>query len=176
MKSKIYFFLLIHSAIITFSCSSDNEINYKSDFEISKTVWKSFKKSSDNSYQYTVVGQSWTGTAWITTIKVKDGIISNRHFKYTSPESTIDYVPQEEREWAENYNEINSHSLSPAAEAITLDEVYLKAETEWLINRKNTTTYFKAENNGLISYCGYVEDNCEDDCFIGIKIENISPL
>lgn len=176
MKAKIYFIVLFLSTIITYSCSTDSEIEHRDELEISKTIWKSFKQSNNNSYKYIVKAESWTGTAWITTITVKDGEISKRHFKYTSPEGTIDYVPEEDREWTETFNEINTHVTSPAAAAITLDEVYLKAEREWLINRKNTTTYFKAENNGLISYCGYVEDGCTDDCFIGIKIENISPI
>lgn len=177
MKSKIYFIVLLFlSTIITFSCSSDNEIDHQDDLEISQALWKSFKKSHNNSYEYVVTKASWSGTAWITTITVKEGIVAKRHFKYTSPENTIDYVPQEDQEWTENFNEINSHPSSPAADAITIDEVYFKAENDWLINRNNATTYFEAENNGIISYCGYVEDDCEDDCFIGIKIESINPL
>ncbi|QED37360.1 hypothetical protein FK178_06340 [Antarcticibacterium arcticum] len=176
MKTKIYFIVLILSSILTYSCSTEAEIDHRDELEISKTHWKSFKQTNNNSYKYIVRAESWTGTAWVTTITVKDGEISNRHFKYVSSEETIGYVPEEDREWTESYNEINTHATSPTADAITLDEVYLNAENDWLINRRNTTTYFKAENNGLISLCGYVEDNCMDDCFIGIKIQNISPI
>lgn len=176
MKSMFYFLGIFLSIIMTFSCSSDKDINYQEELKISKALWETFKKSYDNSYKYTVTRESWTGEAWETTITVKGGVVSERHFKYTSPDSSIDYVPQEDREWTENFNELGSHSNSSAADPITLDEVYLKAEKDWLINRENTTIYFKTENNGLISYCGYVKNDCGDDCFIGIIIENISPL
>ena len=176
MKSIFYFIGIFLSIFITFSCSSDKEINYQEELKISKALWESFKKSNDNSYKYTVTRASWTGETWETTITVKGGVVSGRQFKYTSPDSSIDYVPQEDREWTENFNELGSHSNSSAADPITLDEIYLKAEKDWLINRKNTTSYLRTENNGIISYCGYVENDCEDDCFIGIIIENISPL
>ena len=56
---------------------------------------------------------------------------------------------------------------------LTFDQIYEKARTEWLVKRENATTYFEAENNGLISKCGYVDDGCQDDCFIGIQISSI---
>ena len=44
------------------------------------------------------------------------------------------------------------------------------------VERNNVTTYLETKNNGMISTCGYVENNCADDCFIGIHINNISLL
>jgi hypothetical protein len=34
--------------------------------------------------------------------------------------------------------------------------------------------YFEAETDGLLSSCGYVEDGCQDDCFVGIHIAGIT--
>ena len=79
-------------------------------------------------------------------------------------------------EWTENENEINSHTNSGASYALTLDQVYEKARTEWLIKRKDATVYFEANNNGLISSCGYVPDGCMDDCFRGITISSVGLL
>jgi hypothetical protein len=112
---------------------------------------------------------SWAGFATRTTITVEKGKIVERHFKYTTvPTSTT--IPPTALEWTENENEINNHPESPA---LTLDEVYDKARNEWLLKRKSAKTYFEAKNNGLISSCGYVEDGCQDDCFIGIYIDSI---
>jgi hypothetical protein len=77
--------------------------------------------------------------------------------------------------WTENENEINTHREMAAA-AITLDEVYEKARTEWLIKRKDVNVYFETKNNGMISSCGYVNKGCMDDCFNGIRIAYIQPL
>ncbi|MBA6153817.1 hypothetical protein [Gelidibacter maritimus] len=79
-------------------------------------------------------------------------------------------------EWTENENELNSHESSIAADALTLDQIYNKAETDWLIKRKNSTSYFESKNNGLISTCGYVEKDCMDDCLVGITIKSINVL
>ncbi|NHE56867.1 hypothetical protein G9Q97_08585 [Cyclobacterium sp. GBPx2] len=157
-----------------FSCVS-NVLEHQNDFEISENAWMDFKKSSDNSYTYTVVFGSWVGFSWETTLTVIDGSISKRHFKYTTlPEDLSEAIPEEELEWTENETELGSHQNG--AEPMTLDEVYTKAQLEWLVERENAITYFERENNGMISTCGYVENNCVDDCFTGIKIARIEAL
>jgi hypothetical protein len=118
-------------------------------------------------------GSVFTTYGWETTITVSNGIIIQRDFTYTgNPEN----IPEDKLEWTENENEINSHEYSSAADALTLDEIYNKAEQEWLIKRKNATSYFESENNRLISTCGYVENGCMDDCFVGITIKSIEAL
>ena len=59
---------------------------------------------------------------------------------------------------------------------LTFDHIYEKARSEWLIKRENAKTYFEANNNGLISSGGYVEEGCQDDCFIGINIAFVEEL
>ncbi len=169
---KTIFTLFIFSILLLTSCSSDEDINYSKDFEKSKKTWLKFKEDFGNSYEYVVQGGSGlTSYGWKTTIKVVEGKIIQRHFKYIG---NTDGIPKEELlEWTENETEINSHKQG--AGALTLDEIYEKAEKEWLVKRKNTTTYFEAKNDGLISSCGYVEEGCMDDCFIGIRIASIAP-
>ena len=115
---------------------------------------------------------SWTGTSSETTITVSNGKVTKREFRYTVTKYLPDNFPKEELEWVENENELNTRAHSGAA-ALTLDEIYTKAKSEWLIKRENAKTYFEAKNNGLISSCGYVEDGCADDCFNGIRISYI---
>lgn len=174
MKNKIYLiaFLLIGSLVI--SCSSDDDFNYQNDFEKSHKVWLNFKDLSADSYKYTVIGSSWVGFSWETTITVSDGKIIQRHFKYITPDDLGD-IPEEEVEWIETGQEVGSHQ-NQAAEALTLDDIYAKAKNDWLIKRKNAKTYFETGNNGIISTCGYVINGCMDDCFIGIHIKNIKSL
>ncbi|MDT0677891.1 hypothetical protein [Autumnicola musiva] len=173
MKLKNFLIVLALIGNIFYSCDSD-DLEYQNEFEASKNVWLEFKESSGNSYQYTVVNGSWVGFSWETTITVESGEIIQRHFEYTSTEGLSEDIPESELQWTEAETEIGTHHNG--AEPMTIDEIYNKAEQEWLIERGNATIYFENENNGIISNCGYVEDNCADDCFIGITIDSIKPL
>ncbi|GGW34686.1 hypothetical protein [Arenibacter certesii] len=172
MKIIFYSIVFVILGSIITSCDKD-DINHQNDFEKSVNAWLDFKEKSNNSYEYVVQGTSWTGLRWETTIQVAEGTTIQRHFKYTSTEGLTADIPEEELEWTENGSGINSRTNTIAAQALTLDEIYEKAKKEWLIDRKNTKTFFEAENDGLISSCGYVENGCMDDCFVGISLKNI---
>lgn len=174
MKTKIYLIALVLINSLMFSCSSDDELNYQNDFQKSEKAWLDFKESSNNSYKYVVSsGVLFLAYGWETTITVSNGKVIQRHFKYTgNTENIPDSIPLE---WTEEENQINTHENSPADEALTLDQIYSKAEKEWLIKRKNVSVYFESKNNGLISTCGYVPKGCMDDCFFGIRIKSIQP-
>jgi len=169
MRTKLPALLLILMAFIT-SCT---KIEYKSDFDKSYDAWISFKSSSGNSYQYMVSSSSWTGIRTETIITVDQGKVVQRDFKLLQnpQDGTPNYKVLEQ--WTEDKGSLNTHSQSAAAEVITLDEIYQKAKTEWLLKRANSTVYLETNNDGMISTCGYVEDGCQDDCFRGIKIDFI---
>lgn len=170
MKNQFYFIALLVINSFLFSCSSDEDSNYQNDLAKSEKAWLSFKTSSNNSYQYVVTGGSVFSTnGWETTITVSNGVIIQRDFKYTDDQQNV-------QDWTENENEINSHENSLAASAVTLDDIYDKAKKEWLIKRHNAKIYFESKNNELLSKCGYVENGCMDDCFIGITIKKIERL
>lgn len=175
MKNKIYFIALVLISSLISSCESDNDSAFQNDFEKSSKALSDFKKTTNNSYQYTVTGVSWSGPAWETTISVSSGKVIQRHFKYTNTQGLENNIPQEELEWTESGNEIGSHKNNGAA-TFTLDQIYDKARLEWLPKRDNAETYFETKNNGLISTCGYVENGCQDDCFVGIHIKIIQSL
>jgi hypothetical protein len=173
MKNKIYLIVLLLIGGLISSCESDNDD--QNEFQNSKKTLSDFKKSTNNTYKYIVTGMTWVGPAWETTIIVSNGKVIQRHFRYTNTQGLGNDIPTEELEWTENGSEIGSHK-NIAATALTLDEIYIKAEQEWLIKRDNAEIYFETKNNGLISTCGYAENNCQDDCFIGIHIKSIEPL
>jgi len=173
MKFGIYFLSLLMIGLMS-SCEK-SDIDFEDDFEKSEKAWKAFKSASGNSYKYVVRFSSWTGTSSETTVTVLNGKITKREFRYTETKYLPENFPKEELEWVENENEINTR-VNSGATALTLDEVYRKAKSEWLIKRDNAKTYFEAKNDGLISTCGYVEDGCMDDCFNGIRISYIGAV
>ncbi|MET4137699.1 hypothetical protein [Pedobacter sp. UYP1] len=166
--------LLFMFLTITVFISCKKSIDHKNDFDRSHDSWMSFKKSSYNSYNYKVSSESWTGTSAETLITVKDGKVTNRSYVYKIPGEKQGSQPVVKEEWQEDQGKLNTHSAG--APTLTLDDVYQKAKTEWLLKRKDAETYFEAKNNGMISTCGYVNNGCQDDCFNGIKIISILKL
>lgn len=157
MKSKICIFVLLLMGILLSSCEK-RDIDFENEYEKSHKIWLTFKALSGNTYNYVVTGASWVGIAWETKITVSNGIVTQREFRFTSINGLEENFTEEDLAWIEYENEINSHENSVAAAPLTLDEVYENAKNEWLIKRKNAKTYFEANNEGLISTCGYVED------------------
>lgn len=175
MKVTRYFFTLLFIGALLTSCEKEG-LNYQNDYEKSYKEWLSFKETSGNSYRYMVTGSSWVGSASQTVITVTNGKVTQRQFKYISVPG-LSNVPPDAMEWTEKENEINTNAYSGAAASpLTLDQIYDIARSEWLIKRDNAKAYFEKSNNGLISSCGYVEDGCMDDCFMGIRIAYIVSL
>ncbi|MGO3708112.1 MAG: hypothetical protein ACTJGD_08160 [Mesonia hippocampi] len=170
MKTILYLTSIIILSSLVLACAPTN-ISYQKEYNTSAKTWESFKKNTENSYQYTVSNSSWTGITQQTTISVKKGKVIQREFKQSHPQSSL---KENNISWIENEQEINTHKN--AAEAITLDEVYKKAKKIWLAKKDGAKIYFETKNNGIISTCGYVEPNCADDCFKGIRITKIKPL
>ncbi|MEH6308473.1 hypothetical protein RYH73_22645 [Olivibacter sp. CPCC 100613] len=175
-------------------------MEYENDYEQSYKAWLDFKESSNNSYRYIVSGYTWTGTHWETMLTIQNGEVTERafHFKnfdtvlmpadgwdLATAQQVVDTlmahgvhlegtIKAEEflkkLSWIESKQELNNTTDSPAAATLTLDQVYELAKNDWLRRRDNAKASFEAENNGIISSCGYWEDGCMDDCFRGIRI------
>ena len=173
MKVNHYFFFFLLIGTLLTSCKK-SDIAYENDFERSYKSWVSFKATSNNSYRYMIRSSSWTGYSTETIITIKDGKAIQRSYVA----KTVVNHPKNEvtinEEWAEDENNLNTHTNGFAT--VTLDEIYHKAKTDWLLKRKNAKTYLETNNNGMISSCGYVEDGCQDDCFEGISIVFIEKL
>lgn len=160
--------LLIITAVLV-ACNKHG-LTHADDFYKSYIAFSDFKRSSHDSYRYTVTGGSWVGYGWQTTITVTGGKVTQRSYSFT-PTPGRSYTP---KQWTENENEIGTHR--DGDEAVTLDVIYGKAETEWLRKRDGASVYFETKNNGMISTAGYVMNGCQDDCFVGIYISKIEAL
>lgn len=181
MKRKNLFacFLIVFgNMLIGCNDNGSDRIEFERQYNESLSVFEDFKVSSGNSYIYTTqITPTLIGTAWETTITVNNGRVVGRSFKYTRiPEGMV--IPDDEREWTEDETQLNSdeHKESYASETITLDEVYEKAKNEWLLKRKGYTVYFRTDNDGMISYCGYIPNNIADVSLTGINIKEIKAL
>lgn len=193
--------LVLILAVFFISCES---FEHESEFDKSFQSWKSFKKSSKNSYRYVTTGSSWVGVSWETEIVVESGEIVERKFRYRNFESIVrpvngwdqesaskvleklphlvEYLRERNMnilnylEWQERKIELGTHTETAAGSLWTLDEVYAKAKDEWLVKRDDVTTSFETKNNGMISSCGFIPKNCADDCFRGVSIRSIEAL
>lgn len=175
MKSVVISVLFSLTGIFCLSCSSDDEIKkeYNQNFKESYSVWLKFKTASKNSYYYVAESSSWVGFRTKTKILVKEGVVAKREFDYTYFENGK-LVEKDARSWTEVGDELGKHKEGAAL--LTLDEIYEKAEKEWIVKKSNVRNYFEAKNNGMLSLCGYVDNRCADDCFVGISISEIVPI
>lgn len=172
MKRNYYLFILLLVIGAISSCKK-SDIEHTNDYDKSYKAWQAFKTSSNNSYRYRIYSGSWTGQSSETTITVKEGKVIGRSYVAKSIEGPPHQVVVRE-EWVEDADDLNSHPNG--YNTITLDDIYHKAKTEWLIKRKDAEVYFETKNNGMISSCGFVPNGCADDCFRGISINLIEAL
>lgn len=171
MKINLYPIIMLFFLSLFVSCKKD--IDYGKDFAGSEQAWKEFKAASGNSYRYMVRHSSLAGFVDETSVTVEKGqVVGRSYLSRVRRDSSSQLVVSEQ--WEEDASSLGSHKGS--AEPLTLDEIYSLAKNNWLKKRKNAYTYFEAKNNGMISLCGYVEDGCVDDCFIGISIGYIEKL
>ncbi|RYF26235.1 MAG: hypothetical protein EOO42_01995 [Flavobacteriales bacterium] len=172
MKKNLYLLLVL--IVTSFAACKKDDIVYDDAFRKSNRAWLAFKKESNNNYSYNVSVGSWTGYGSNTIILVKNGKVVERSFKSQNITYTTTGMEIVEREsWTETATNLNTHD-NGAATTLTLDEVYAKAKSIWLVKRKDAETFFEANNNGMISLAGYVENGCQDDCFNGITIVSIN--
>lgn len=198
---RILSIILLLTAI---ACDKES-MNYGRDFDRSFDAWKEFKKSADNSYQYTVTAGSWAGVSWETDLVITKGQITERRFRYMALQdvrrpaggwdeesrnkilailklSAAEFETKGGKklddvlDWTETGANLGKAVDTPAAPLRTLDQIYEIARTEWLIKRKDAQVYFEAKNSGMISGAGFVPDGCQDDCFNGINISEIKRL
>ncbi|MHA4894600.1 hypothetical protein ACXZ1K_07615 [Pedobacter sp. PWIIR3] len=168
--AKLTLLLFLLSAAFM-SCKKDG-IEHKSDLKTSAKTFERFKASSNNSYIYVLTTSSWTGYSSESTVTIKNGAVLSRAYVLKNIDDKTHLLVVVEQ-WLEDKDHPNPKNW-PAA--LTLDQIYEKAKTEWLVKQKNTDYYLETKNDGMISTCGYVERNCADDCFVGVKISSITKL
>lgn len=169
--NRLFYLSAVLLLITLNSCKKDG-ISYADDYVKSYRAWRDFQSRSGDSYVYQVIGGSWVGYNWETTITVKKGKAVERTYilKGALAGGPLTLM----KEWKEEEAQLGTHAEGDPA--ITLNDIYMKAKGEWLKKRDDATTYFEAGNDGMISVCGYVPKNCADDCFRGIHIKFIREL
>ncbi|QEC53815.1 hypothetical protein EDD80_11653 [Anseongella ginsenosidimutans] len=204
MKANFYLITLLLTGLVISSCEKE-DFHYEDAFDTSYRTWLDFKETSKNSYQYMVTGGTWAGSSWRTIITVENGTVTRRQFMYdvfhdiVAPSGgwgqaqirdILDLMGltgeefaemngrslAEELSWVEEGDEVGTRGPAAAAPPRTLDEIYEAARKVWLIKRDDAKTYFEANNDGLLSSCGFVMNGCQDDCFNGITITFIKKL
>jgi PKD repeat protein len=167
--------LTIALLLLVTACKKEN-IAKQSEYDASYKAWISFKNSSKNSYSYTTTFGSWVGFGVTIKVAVSNGKIVSRDYVKIQSRNDGTNKADTVKTWHEDAATINSHP-NDAADALTIDDIYLKARTEWLkADAATNDIIFEAKNHGLISDCGYVLRNCADDCFRGISITAITAL
>ena len=165
--------LMMFVLFVCLSACKKAEFNNKVDDSYKK--WVAFKQQHNNSYSYIAYNSSVFGGYSETKITVTNGKVTARDYLMGiyKPNTTILDIKVT---WVENEASLNTHPNS-AADVLSLDQIYTKARTVWLkADKKNNDVYFEANNNGILSEAGYVPHGCQDDCFNGIHIKEVSPL
>ncbi|SDC65130.1 hypothetical protein [Niabella drilacis] len=165
---------LLFIATLLTACLSCKKTALENDYQQSYRTWIGFRDSSNNHYQYTKTFTSWTGSRSEYTVIVKKGQVVQQEYKGYELNAGA-HQPAPQTSWTEDAASLNTHhNYEPA---LTLDQVYTKAGSEWLkVNRDKNMIYFEVQNRGMISSCGFVPKGCQDDCFTGIHISDIRAL
>ena len=158
-------------ALFLVSCEDSIDSKNKETYNYSFNQWKKLKKQNGNSYEYKTTFSSWVGYSTRTTVYIENDIVTSRecYVTYHNPETfnidTLNYYIESEREIG--VNEIGANPL-------TIDELYDSCAGEYLkVDSKKNTIYMETNKDGLLNLCGFVPDNCADDCYFGIKIDTI---
>jgi hypothetical protein len=172
---KNLYLLTIILLLSATACKKEN-IAKQSEYDASFKAWISFRDNAKNAYSYTTSFGSWTGFAVTIKTNVSDGKITSRDYARIQYSNDGTNKADTIKTWHEDTTTINTHP-DDAAQALTIDDIYLKARTQWLkADVATNDIIFEANNNGIISSCGFVPHNCADDCFNGVKITSITAL
>ena len=182
MEKNYDLLMLLFLLLTFFSCSIEAvrenlllEGEYGYNFRESKSQWDKLKREHGNSYEYTLMEQSWTGHGSETTMKVENGKVVARYFEafIISDEDGSKKITDSYRE--ESKKEIGSHE--EGAPPLSIDDLYKTCLAEYLIFDPGANmVYFETTKDGIIALCGYVPTGCADDCFQGLKISYFSWL
>lgn len=139
-------------------------------FNESYSKWTDLKKENGNSYIYQTTQISWTGSGSTTELRVENGVITERNY-----EEYREYWNISQREIVDSYSETNTDlgSHEKGADLLTIDDLYNSCASDFLIvDPENNTLYFETDIKGLMTTCGFVPNNCADDCFYGVTINS----
>lgn len=169
MKTNISLFMATASIIA--SCSEKDvtkTTNKKMLYVKSLNKWTELKKQNGNSYQYQVNQGSWSGHGNLTELTIKNGIVVQRTCKAYKTDGKTG-VKKIKFSYSENEQEIGNNKWGALPR--TIDQLYNSCIEKYLIvDTAKNTVHFETKNDGIISLCGFIPNNCIDDCYEGITI------
>jgi hypothetical protein len=173
---KTLYLPLIIALLCLGSCKKDEIAKKQDDLNKSYQTWLSYKSSIHNSYNYTQSYGSVFGYSTEIKIGVKDGKFISRHLILTRYHANDTNKKDTLRQWHEDASSLNTHGIE-AGNLLTIDDIYDQSRKVYLkADVKKNMVIFEANNNGILSSCGYIPNGCQDDCFNGINITSITPL
>ncbi len=154
------------------STTTNNIRKNETTLQKSAELWQTVKEENGNSYTYQVTFTSWTGAGHITTLQITEGIVTSRKYQESNTNET-DGTTEITDIYTETAENIGRDTRG--AKPVSIDQLYTSCAQEYLqVDPKENTIYLETAANGLLSLCGFVPNNCEDDCFSGIRINSLT--
>jgi hypothetical protein len=132
-------------------------------------VWRDVKEAHGASYTYRVRFRSWTGFGSDTTIYVSADVVVRRD--YSSFDRDEQGVTHPVDAWSELGEQVGGHP--EGASPVTIDVLYTQCADALKQDTATNRLFFETEPSGVMRRCGFVPDNCADDCFNGVRIETL---
>ena len=154
------------AAALIAGCGSDSESPEKESLAESLSVWQDMKAADDGTYAYTRTFQSWTGYHSITRFVVENDVVVRRTFQgYDESDQLIDSFDEEGAEVG------STEGITPV---YTIDELYEVCRDEVLTKDPEANQIIlELRDDGILEYCQYIPDGCQDDCSMGVDIASI---
>jgi hypothetical protein len=175
MKLTNLFFIVLSILFISCDKKDDNSELTKKDknlasYNQSIAKWNELKKINGNSYLYETRFYTWVGYNTVTELKIEEGTVTARAYKeFKRKEGN----GQEELIYSYNETKDSLGSHEKGAGILTIDDLYNSCVSKYLIvDEKANTISFETNDNGLMSFCGFVPKDCQDDCFKGVRINS----
>ena len=159
-------FALADAKSETRRCSPTNE-ERKVELAMSRQAWDRAKLENGNSYTYKRGFQSFTGFSGETTLVVKNGVVTERHYKeqHLSGGEAVT--------WSEIGAQVGSHADQGFA-PVLVDALYEECRTNVLTQDEDRNWMnFGVDENGFLQVCTYTPMECQDDCSRGPSITSI---
>lgn len=130
--------------------------------------WGDLKTKNGNSYVYQTTFSSWAGFGSTTELRIENGKITQRVFEAYTIDSNTGNINITDS-YTETVSDLGANEIGAALR--TIDDLYSSCAGKYLIvDESKNTLYFQTEINGLMTLCGFVPNQCMDDCYQGITI------
>lgn len=134
----------------------------------SKSKWLQMKKEKGDSYNYKVQEISWTGHGNNTLITIVNGKAVARTYQEFFMDPDTGSI---ENGYGYSETKVDLGKNEAGARPWTIDHLYSICLAEYLVvDDESNTIFFDTDEEGILTSCGFVPDDCADDCFTGITL------